>query len=764
MAVNIEESFLTKNKSVYDFLNQSGQGLYIPLYQREYSWDSDNIEQLLDDLSRGILRLASGEVTEDSKEIRFMGTIITVVEPNESHIDPIDREAVPPRIEKLIDGQQRVSTIALMATLLVKRLKDIKNRVSTKNPLSERIDEICEAWIEKLLTIFSFDLRRGTPRWKPKIIRGQTDYWTRDHDVDKAYTSELSNYLGHFIKAHFEGSDYPSLSSQQKFGDTSVYKNGRKIENWLKTEVATAHINQNEDFATAWDIINNVPQSSIWEFERKDFVEIIDKKDFSNKKTDSYILCELVQTLSVCHYLLDRCCFTIIQPTDDDWAFDMFQSLNATGTPLTAIETFKPTIVNTVNKVFHQKFKDSISDTYFNKVETFLSDNGTATAQQKNKRTNDYLTSFYVALNGMSLASHFSLQRKELEKTYNQYSTIDEKVNFIKRMGNYADFYNYWIEYDGKDNECFPCIGSNVEANLASMLMLFLKASNHKMAITILATMFYDVIEGSNGAVINFIDAVKAVSAYYFIWRSSYSNSGLDNTYREFFKKMKGEKITVESIKDHFKMELSKSERGINTKDAWKSKAFNSFKYNLAGDKVIKLALFIAAHDTIPADEKGLIKSGRDTFTNFLCLEQWLSPSLKSIEHIAPQKNKNNQWDPDLYNPQLEPFQSLGNLTLLPQDLNTSASNKGWKEKYLYYQCVAAEDPELVEKIDKVALENGITLNQETIEKLKKCKYNSHLSSVSSLGIDGVWNKELVDKRTNIMLDIIWDRVSKWLF
>lgn len=81
MAVlNIEKSFLTENRSVYDFFNQSGQGLYIPLYQREYSWDSDNIEQLLEDLTRGIQRISLGEVKDDTKEIRFLGTIITVVE------------------------------------------------------------------------------------------------------------------------------------------------------------------------------------------------------------------------------------------------------------------------------------------------------------------------------------------------------------------------------------------------------------------------------------------------------------------------------------------------------------------------------------------------------------------------------------------------------------------------------------------------------------------------------------------------------------
>ena len=204
MAVlNIEKSFLTENRSVLDFLNQSGQGLYIPLYQRDYSWDSDNIDQLLEDLSRGIQRIASGEVTDDSKEIRFLGTIITVVEPNRDHIYPVEIQAVPPRIERLIDGQQRVSTIALMAALLTKRLTEIKSKVKVSNPIYEQVKEICEIWVDqKLIKVFSFDLGRGKPKLKPKIIRGAKDYWTREDDVDVAYKSELANYLGHFIKAY----------------------------------------------------------------------------------------------------------------------------------------------------------------------------------------------------------------------------------------------------------------------------------------------------------------------------------------------------------------------------------------------------------------------------------------------------------------------------------------------------------------------------------------------------------------------------------
>lgn len=759
MAVlNIEKSFLTENRSVLDFLNQSGQGLYIPLYQRDYSWDSDNIEQLLEDLTRGILRIASGEVIDDNKEIRFLGTIITVVEPNRNNIYPVEIQAVPSRIEKLIDGQQRVSTIALMATLLTKRLSEIKNKVKKNNPIYDEINEICNIWInQKLAPVFSFDLGRGTPRLKPKIIRGAKDYWTKTNDVDDAYKSELSNYLGYFIKALCENTPFPSLT-KDKYGNTLLYQNGKRIEYWLKKTVSTAHEEQDEDeFAKAEDILKKFSQDLLWEFERPNLKEIIKQHDYEDKKSNSYILCELVQVLSVCHYLLDRCCFTIIQPTDDDWAFDMFQSLNATGTPLTAIETFKPTVVNTIDREEGHQFKESNSDKSFKKVEEFLSD--ATTAQQKNKRTNDFLTSFFVAYEGRTMSTHFSYQRKILDSVYGSLESFDEKEVFIKVMGNYAEFYQKWIKYDGKDKDFFPDLGSSTDSDLASMLILFLKASNHKMAITMLGSMYYSVIEQSPYSVESFIDIVKAVAGYYFIWRSTYPNAGLDTTYREFFKK---HKVSVSSVKEYMKEVLKN--KGVDTLELWKSKAKNYLKYDLTGKDIVRLAILIAAHDTIPDDtNKGLIKTGRTGCCNYLTLDKWLSSDLKTIEHIAPQTNKNSMWDEALYDSNIETYQSLGNLTLLPQDLNSSAGNKGWKEKLLYYQSVAETDPDKIANIEQKAKSMDITFNKDTIQLLKECHYNQHLSSISSLTAEDNWNKDLVDKRTDAMLNIIWDRVSKWV-
>jgi hypothetical protein len=139
------------------------------------------------------------------------------------------------------------------------------------------------------------------------------------------------------------------------------------------------------------------------------------------------------------------------------------------------------------------------------------------------------------------------------------------------------------------------------------------------------------------------------------------------------------------------------------------------------------------------------------------------SPSLRTIEHIAPQTN-NGDWDESLYDPILEPYQTLGNLTLLPQKLNSSAGNKGWIEKLLYYRCVSENDEQKLAKIGEQATELSISWNLDTQEMLMECEYNAHLKPLSVMNVTDKWDKDLVDKRTEKMLSIIWDRVSNWIF
>lgn len=763
--IDVEHSFITENRSVYNFLNQPGQGLYIPLYQRDYSWDTDNIDQLLEDLTRGIERIAKGEVAGDEKEIRFLGTIITVIEGNKNNIQPIDQYAVPSRIEKIIDGQQRISTITLMSALLLKRLYEITNRVNASEELSKQVKEIFETWSKKLLTLFAFDLGRGTPTWKPKIIRGAIDFWTREQAIEDAYKSELSSYLASFLAAHFSATkQYPSVP-RKGVEKTFIHQNGKQIEKWLNDVVSKAHLEGAEvDFPAAKDIIERFTEDMIWDYPRPELLSTLKTGNPLEIGSLGYVVCELVQTLSVCHYLLDRCCFTIIQPSDDDWAFDMFQSLNATGTPLTAIETFKPTVVNTVDN--QGRFKGSDAELSFKKIENFLGN--ATTAQQKSKVTNDFLTSFFVALDGRPLSTHFSCQRKALNATFNAGCDLNEKVSFVKKLGAYAEFYGEWTKYTGLGNSYFPKIGTGADANLASMLILFLKASNHKMSITVLGRAFENILKASDttssdNAVKEYINAVKSVAAFYFIWRTASSNAGLDNSYRSFFKDL-FETNTVFSIAkwvEHVDLALVNKE--IETFEKWKEKAKRNLKYDLTAKTVIRLALLMCAHDTeADEDNKGLMKKTRNGVSPCLEIIHWISNDLGSIEHIAPQTNTSNVWDAALFEPQTEFYQSIGNLTLLPQDLNSSVGNKGWPEKRLYYQAVSTTDPSKLSSIGSDAESQGIELNQSTIELLKNSAYGKHLASIVTVLPEEGWKREIVEKRTDRILEIVWEKANLW--
>lgn len=164
MKLEIEKAFLTEGRSVYDFFQRPGVGFYIPLYQREYSWDRDNVDQLIEDIEKGMTAMI-----EDGNEIRFLGTIITVVEKDKKRIQPLDPQALPTAVEKLIDGQQRMSTIALIGTQLYKHFHQIEDKILAKSEYKEEITEICRFWKEKLIDIFSFDLKRGEPKRKPKV-------------------------------------------------------------------------------------------------------------------------------------------------------------------------------------------------------------------------------------------------------------------------------------------------------------------------------------------------------------------------------------------------------------------------------------------------------------------------------------------------------------------------------------------------------------------------------------------------------------------
>lgn len=749
--LEFDKLFEPSNKSVLDFFRQSGAGYYIPEYQRGYSWDKDNIYQLLTDISDGVDRLVTCKSTE--QEIHFLGTIITVIDQSSKNKDP---KGKPTRIDMIIDGQQRVITISVMASIFVKMLIKYLAQIKQTSEIYADVKEVVDTWSKRLMDIVCFDLLRGKPTLKPKVIRGGVDYWTAEDSIEDAYKSDLAHYEAEFINAYLKSKSDLNVKFPTFGSNTNYSANAKRIEKWLNKTVGEAHI-QNDDYPHALDIINHISQEWLWEYERPLLKMSVEKQYTEESTKETSTLCSLVQTLAACYYLLQRCCFCVIKPENEDWAFDMFQSLNATGTPLTALETFKPVVVNYF-KVNKMEYKGSTTESYFSSVESFLS--ATNTAVQKTKRTNDYIVSFFAAYNGEKVPTHFSGERRALVDSYNALSTSEEKERFIKRMGDYSQFYDLWSDYDGE--KVFKLNEVNDEAELISLLILFLKGANHRMAITTLGTIYQQVLDGKDGADKEFIETVKATTAFYYLWRTAFPNNGLDIAYRNYFHDcfVNNKTITSQSLKDYFMSVLQ--EKGIRRND-WKQKAASSLKYNRSNYDFVKLALLISSTDTIPDPSKpGSIKKGKPGTSDYLRLKLWKSEDLKTIEHIAPQTNPGT-WDKELYDQDTMYVNSLGNLTLLPVDLNSSLGNKNLHEKLLYYKSVAEDDPDAIKSIEKQAALIGAKLNESTIQLLRDCKYEHHMKPISVLDYSDSWKADIVKHRTNAMLDIVYEKLLSWL-
>ena len=755
--IEFDKLFEPSNKSVLDFYQQSGVGLYIPEYQRGYSWDKENVYQLLSDISQGVQHLA--DVNNEDSEIHFLGTLIVVTDKVGQNKDP---KGKPTRTDIIIDGQQRITTISIVVSIMIKKLIEFLSKMKKGTPYYDSVKEIVDAWARRMINFISFDLMRGEPNLKPKTIRGGEDYWTMSDSIHKAYKSRQALYEALFIKAYLdykEGNLNPKFPQFNSGQDGTFDGNGKFIDKWIRENILCAHKTDLDEYPNAEQLLDKGLEVELWDYSRQELTELVSeyKHDVENK--DASLMCSLVQLLSAGYFLLNRCCFCVIKPANEDWAFDLFQSLNATGTPLTAFETFKPAVVNYL-KSNNIEYKGSQVERDYNIIDSYL--NKPTTASKKKSRTNEFLVSFFDAYDGRKLETHFSSERKALVDTYDKLKTSEEKDCFISQMSQYAQFFVRWNEFDSDHAFCYSVAADEQEK--LNLCIALLKATNHKMAVTTLGTIYREILHEEKNAAQHFIETAKATTAFYYFWRTAFGNNGLDIAYRKFFKdcKDKNVRITSESIKEYFRNTLKN--KSILDRDDWKGKAYDNLKYKQSNTDLIRFSLLVAFTDTIPDnDKKGMLKQSKDGTVEYLTYTNWNSESLRTIEHIAPQTNTDGRYDQELYDPSTNLYQSLGNLTLLPQDINSVVGNKPFSNKVFYYNYVAENDLDRINKLENDAISLGIVPNEETIQRLKNCKYGEHMKSICALGYHKDWNTDIVKGRTEVMMDAIWSNLHKWI-
>lgn len=763
--IDFDKAYRSRGESVHDFFGRTEEGFFIPAYQREYTWEAENIRQLFDDLVSGIRELSNN----DNKSITFLGTIILTSHTNKLEtVIPGEDRAQPTDVKIVIDGQQRISTLALLAIQIVERLKFYRSQLPDDKQydvLRDHCDHLCNTRLPKL---FGIKLERGSkPPIKPKIIRAVEDHWTYD-GPDTAYDSPIARYIATYLS--FQNTQITLNGTEPVCNDRRIRENVELINERLNA-ICNAHIPNTplyEHFPSGQLINTERMQEYVLDHRNNNLANLVidaaERREKDDAITATYHLFVLV------YYLLHRSCINCLNPEHEEWGFDMFQALNATGTPLTAMETFLPQVIQ-AERASGNNWEATPSYAYFNEV-NILFDNTTGN-EQKDRLTNDLLRTVALCYAGETLSNRFSAQRRWMSRIYNGYQTIEEKRSFMKCLGDTARFYRRaWYMHEVDDDRYINGLESHNKRELSSMLVQYLKSAGSALSIPILAR-FYGQIFDDRQNIDEFVEATKACAAFFTLWRAASSTLKLDDIYRNFFSGNNGpvtiakhswkahpEPVSAQTLKQYFLDVLT--EKGLHDKETWMNTS-DHFLLFTEIQTVCRFALFVAGHDRIPnPDVPGLLLQGNSGVCPLLSLSQWTSKDYKSLEHVAPQSTPDqHRWDPTIYTE--NKIHDIGNLILLPRDINALVDNKSWMVKYLHYSHVGERNPEVTRRLEEEARRNGVILSKRAVKALQTTKYNCAVEPILNLGINGIWDAGLIDRRTKQIKEIIFGELIGWL-
>ncbi len=770
--------FESQSKNLFDFFNEPG-AYYIPFYQRQYSWDTDNVTKLMDDIYDGVRTICHRE-----NYLRFIGAVILFEERNPEVGKHYDYTGLISNIFNVIDGQQRISTIAVIACLLSHKLKQIKSIFEEKGwtavPTIPRLVSSLENVTYELEDFYSIEVRKSEvePSRKPIIIRALnqrenpvTDQWTLKSNPIDFYKSDVTALISHYIS---NGEINGEIANEK------LKANVQEIHAWIERTM------DSDDFPSAYRLLSDGYKGL------KDFADRnIELATIKAENHECYQLaCGSIKLLAFIRFITHRTYLTYIKCPSEDLAFDMFQSLNATGTPLTAIEVFKPLVVNTMEPEYGR----SKAKNYFDEIDRYFDG---LNADNKAKFTDEILQHVGMIHDGVrDLGRRFSAQRDWLFNSFDACKLNGEQEQFVEWIANLC---LYWENIykkrkprrDAKDFELVKHLGQlgmmPQDADLAALCIFFLKDSGHSMAHYVVA-IFYGklfraktVVEKQDASD-ELLKVVKACAAFYIYWQGTVSGFP-DVVYRDLFaqnatnmsnKSGKHNQCSVFVI-NHFLTALDRKavfDRNDRRKalGMWLAKAPVQLGYGRYA--VCRFSLFTVSHQTAPDlsdGNAGNIVKAKNKVPSYLTCERWYSADLEVIEHIANQKMpmlpyKYNSPDSGLYPGDTSIVDRIGNLTLWSRSANSSTYSE-WPDKCLYYASLTSTTPAKQADIDKLKQKLGVKNVPPGLQKIaSSSSYLPHLAPLVLKGFAGQsWDKAAIDKRGKNLCQHLFDTLMEWL-
>lgn len=789
--IDLSRVFNADPRAVGRVMGGGNRGYYIPAYQRPYAWSPTDIERLMTSVMEGV-----GALEEMDDAITFIGTFIFIHDKDYTTVEPQVRNELPDAVYLVIDGQQRLTTIALLAIALHQRLHELGRYLATHKSIGEDASN----WIvrqlsevsSKLEPIFIAQQGWGESPFNqyPRIIRAYEDSWSQKADQAE-YNSPVARLIWSYIKhLQTDGSnsfEYAAATEEEghhadfaaRFRHT-VKRLGKLIEERHQSSDSDERL---PDLANLLDLATKDAGiiERLFRISVPDEVAAVWRMDSSSLKLPQRRLRDLSRLIMFARYLAGRLAVTEVTVNKEEYAFDMFEALNTTGEPLTAFETFRPAVIRSEDL---KDFKGSPSALFLAPIEDFLG----RQASRRRQRCNELMIPFALFHSGKKLGKHLSTQRNWLRHAYDDAGDQDGKREFVRSMAAVAHFLtDCWEVEDWHD------LLQNLKSRLAldqkthadvTLALRVLRAAKHEITVGVLARFYAEVLWADDEqvrakAAREFADAALATVAFFALWRGSrVGTENIDTVYRALMSKEQGigpertdgpfvgpfmvaggNAPTASALRSHFLAELKRKQ--VATVDTWAARARDLAVYEQSVP-LTRLLLLAAGHDAIPSTaEPGLLANGRTGVSNMLTPSRWEDDL--TIEHVAPSNPREAaDWSNDIYTE--DAHQCLGNLTLLPHAVNSSVSNRPWSEKHTLYRMLCASSLEDAKSIVLDAADHGINLPEPTQELLANARHAPQLTAIALLGGTGdEWSLEFIRKRSHNLAHQAWRQLAPWL-
>jgi hypothetical protein len=780
MPMEAKDIFEANSKTVRELLSERGLGLYIPPYQRPYGWDKDKVSKLVEDTLHGYSMLLESE-----ESFTFLGTVITIHDINYTTVQPIVRQDVPAKLLTVIDGQQRLTTLLLVCLSLHNniRLAHAKLRKTKKieewSPALHWIDGQARRVVEELAATFFEKQAYGDSPLYPRMIRSFDDQWSRTEQHAK-YESPIAHLISKYVET-IELEKVTEFKPQKR--EIRIEGEEALVDRFLQLSKIFKPIasgqppkDELEELPSTQEVVNAKKlQQALLNHEFPQ--EVIDEL---SSETLSKEYSGLLHLILLAGYLLNRVAVTVVRGKNEDYAFTVFESLNTTGEPLTAYETFKPRVVSAESLT---QYEHSESRKCLNVVSDYLS--GFRVGDQLQSATSDLLIYFAAAETGKKLSKRLADQRRYLKEEFERHEEDKvERISFVTHLRDVSTF----IQYSWEFNDRSPSLhGLPVDATTDSvkLCLSYFRELKHTVVIAPLVRFYSAALAASEAErpekIAQFEQAIKAMAAFSALWRASHrGTANIDQEYREILgginnltdlaplarknksgaTDFKEPEINIVKLKAELLARLLGANHGnVVNRSQFISDASQMPAYSNSRPTA-RFILLAAYHDSVadPATS-GLIVQGKPYSSTCLTYEGFVDTRHLALEHIAPQ-TVSADWAEDVYLNK-ESINRLGNLVLVQSDANSSLSNRGWKEKRVLYKALGAPSHEEAEQILKAAEEVGIKLAQSTQELAQISSHMPHLAAIGAYQEN--WGIKFIDERSRRLLGLAWDRLIPWL-